>query len=93
MEKVLREECRLRNDFMFFARIVLFTSLNGLNGRGWSEEHSLLFGIWSSTLGREYKQFAWRSWDFLEDQKLPNGWKPISIFDPVIDKTLAAGAK
>lgn len=93
LEKTLRDECRRRNDFHFFARITLFTALNEFDGMGWTEQHYMLFGMWPAILGDDHDDFADKCWDFLERRLVMNGWKPESIFDPIIDEALAEVGK
>ena len=86
----LKAECIRRNDFSFFARVALFTALTAYQPKGWSEQHYLLAAHWVGMLGGE-REAAIRSWDYLKGLNLAEGWQPVSIFDPVIERALKLG--
>lgn len=87
IERLLREECIVRGDFHFFARVTLFTALVN-KGRGWNDQHYLAGGFWSGMLGADIKGSAVRAWRYLETLGLPRGWFPKDIFDSVVEQAI-----
>jgi hypothetical protein len=90
IERTLRTECDLRDDFHFFARAVLFTSLHSRKGMGWGRQHYLLEGWFLSTLDESVREQARICCDHLRSLELPDGWKPESIFDPILEAALSS---
>jgi hypothetical protein len=91
LEQALRRECYQRRDFHFFARITLYTALTAFDSNGWRQTHYILAGHWAGMLGEDLKGPALQSWHYLKTLNLPQGWKPVSIFDPILDDALQKG--
>ncbi|RYD73036.1 MAG: hypothetical protein EOP84_22175 [Verrucomicrobiaceae bacterium] len=60
---------------------------------GWSQQHYLLAGHWVGMLGAGSEDFASQCWECLKQMKLPEGWQPESIFDPLLEEALKHGSE
>jgi hypothetical protein len=91
IESALRAECKQRDDFHFFARAALFTALHSHEGMGWGRQYYLLAGWFLSIVGESEHSRAGFCCDYLQTLGLPDGWKPVSIFDPILEAALNSG--
>ena len=91
LERALRAECERRDDFHFFARMALMSALHSFHGQGWGEQHYMLGGKFAGILGDLPDKHLRACWDHLLQQNLPEGWKPESIFEPILESALQSG--